>query len=323
MLEMQALRCRACGYRLSDSKTIPGVDRLHGSRGAFLVAICRACGSGVTLPVETSARLASFYPAGYGPYEDGGSGIVGLISSAIRWYQSRRLLARLPLSAIGELRAGRLVDVGCGRGDLAAALVKRGWDAVGVEPSASACAAARSRGIDARQGTLADVPLEPESYDVAILHHSLEHTPDPSGDLRKLSTALRPGGLVLITVPNFESWQRLRFADAWYHLDLPRHRTHFTAAGLRAALAEGGLAVESMTTSTSTVGLPATLQYAAVKRCLFPDGLGLRVASSLCVLTLPFTRLLDALRGGGDQLHAVAAVRLPRDVDHPHDDARR
>ena len=61
-----------------------------------------------------------------------------------------------------------------------------------------------------------------------------------------------------------------------------------------------------LTSSTSTVGLPATLQYALFGRCLFPGGLPLRVAAGLCVFVLPLARLLDRLGGGGDQLHAVA-----------------
>jgi len=141
---------------------------------------------------------------------------------------------------------------------------------------------------------------------VAVFHHSLEHTLDPLGDLTKACVALRPDGLALVTVPNFASWQRRLFRDRWYHLDLPRHRTHFTSAGLRIALQRAGLNVISVTTSSSTVGLPASVQYAVFGYCLFPDGLRLRVASGLCVLLLPVARLLDVVGGGGDQLHVVA-----------------
>ena len=303
-------RCLACDAPLVDPPALQGVDRLHRTRGEFEVVLCNVCGSGTTLPLETSARFASFYPGGYGAYEPSGQGMLGAISRTIRSYQGRRALLRAPLSAIRGVPSGRLVDVGCGRGDLAALFVDRGWGAVGVEPSESACAVARSLGVDARQGTLADVALEAGVYDAAIFNHSLEHTPDPVGDLAKVSGALRPGGLALITVPNFGSWQRLRFRDSWYHLDLPRHRTHFTEAGLRGAIERAGLKVESVTSSTSTVGLPATLQYALVGRCLFPRGLALQVSSGLCVLALPGARLLDSLRGGGDQLHVVA--RRPR-----------
>jgi SAM-dependent methyltransferase len=254
--------------------------------------------------------MAAFYPPEYGPYGEPTGRIFGAISGLIRGYQGRRALTRPPIGALRDSPAGRLVDVGCGRGDLAAVFVDRGWQAVGVEPSAAACEAARARGVDARQGTLAVVALEPAAYDAAIFQHSLEHSDDPARDLRQAAAALRPGGVALVTLPNFASWQRRRFRDRWYHLDLPRHRTHFTATGLRQALVRAGLEVESVSTSTSTVGLPATIQYAIAGRCLFPSGLGLRVASGLCVLALPVARLLDALGGGGDQLHAVA--RRPR-----------
>jgi SAM-dependent methyltransferase len=283
-----------------------GIDRLHGAPGDFSVAECLECGSGVTLPFARPDELGKWYPGEYGPYSPTGGGILGMVSRSIRWYQGRRSLFRPPLSLLRNAPAGRLVDVGCGRGDLAAEFVARGWQAVGVEPSAAACSVARSRGVDAREGTLGEIELETNSYDAAVFQHSLEHTTDPRRDLEKVSAALRAGGVALITVPNFGSWQRRRFRSRWFHLDLPRHRSHFTEVGLRRALEQAGLRVESTSTSTSTVGLPASVQYAVFGRCLFPGGLGLRVATGLCVLTLPLARLLDVLGRGGDQLHAIA-----------------
>lgn len=265
----------------------------------------------MTFPIVPAEGLAGFYPGEYGPYEEPAGRIAGIISRAIRSAQVRLAFRASPLRALRPLAPGRVVDVGCGRGDLAGAFVSRGWAATGIEPSAAACSVARRRGVDARQGTLADVPLEPSAYDAAVFRHSLEHTTDPLGDLAAVRTALRPGGLVLITVPNFSSWQRRGFRDRWYHLDLPRHRTHFTAAGLRAALERAGLEPVEMTTSSSTVGLPASVQYAVTGRCLFPGGMPLRVAAGLCALALPLTRLLDAAGGAGDQLHAVARRPLP------------
>ncbi len=152
---------------------------------------------------------------------------------------------------------------------------------------------------------MSDAALEPAAYDVAILRHSLEHLTDPVGDLRRVAAALRPGGLVLITVPNFGGWQARRFGSRWYHLDLPRHRVHFGPETLDRALDGAGLELVELGTSTSTVGLPASLQYAVAGRCLFPTGMPLRVASGLCVLAYPVAWPLDRI-GGGDLLHAVA-----------------
>jgi hypothetical protein len=54
---------------------------------------------------------------------------------------------------------------------------------------------------------------------------------------------LRPGGALVVGVPNLASVQARVGGRRWYHLDLPRHRTHFTPAGLQALLDAGGFDV--------------------------------------------------------------------------------
>ncbi len=294
--------CLACGGTLTEA--FSGVDRMLATPGEFDVATCSTCGSGTTFPLLEPDQLAALYPDAYGPFAETAGGLVQTISKLIRARQGRLALNRFPLAAIASRPPGRGLDVGCGRGDLAAEFVDRGWTMVGVEPSPNACDAARARGVNAREGTLGTVALEPGAYDMIVFQHSLEHTLDPEGDLEKVLAALAPGGLLAVTVPNFGSWQARRFTDRWFHLDLPRHRTHFTRDGLRRVAVNAGLDVQDVRTSTSTVGLPATLQYRLFGRCLFPGGLKLRVAAGLCVLTLPLARLLN--RGDGDQLHLFA-----------------
>lgn len=307
--DVARLRCPACGQALSTSSGFDAVDRLHGTDGQFRVLVCGRCRCGLTTPLATAQQLRAFYPAGYGPYEDPRNPAIRLISTVIRAWQARRGLATFPLRALRDRGAGRGVDVGCGRGDLAASLIGIGWQMAGVEPSAEAAANARSRGVDVRVGTLADVKLEPASYDAAVFRHSLEHTPDPLADLIATHAALAPGGLVAITVPNFSNWQPRRLRSRWYHLDVPRHRSHFTRAGLVMLLDRAGFEPLDVRTSTSAVGLPASLQYAIAGRCLFPDGLALRISTGLCALMLPLATIADRLGGAGDQLHAVARRR--------------
>jgi SAM-dependent methyltransferase len=298
--------CLACGASLDGAPGFPAVDRLHGTPGRFAVMVCPACGSGTTAPLVPASALEGYYPSGYGPYEDPANPMIRLISHVIRHRQTRQGLHSFPVSALRERGPGRGLDVGCGRGDLAAGLIGAGWRMTGVEPSPNAAANARARGVDVRVGTLADCPLDGETYDGGVFQHSLEHTVEPLGDLERIRDALVPGGLIAVTVPNFGGWQARRLRANWYHLDVPRHRAHFTQAGLERLLVRAGLEPVEMRTSTSTVGLPASLQYRVAGRCLFPDGLPLRVASGLCVLTLPLARLANRLGGGGDQLHAVA-----------------
>jgi SAM-dependent methyltransferase len=301
--------CLACGASVEHAPRLNGLDRLLGTPGEFAVAVCAACASGTTYPRLQAGELASLYPDTYGPYADADGRLAAAISRLVRALQGWLALRRFPLTSVAGRTPGRGLDVGCGRGDLAALLIGQGWSMAGVEPSPAACAAARARGVDARTGTLADVELEPGAYDLVVFQHSLEHTTEPERDLERVRAALAPGGIVVVTVPNFGCWQARRFRDRWFHLDLPRHRTHFTEAGLGRLLERAGLGLVRLETSTSTVGLPATIQYAIAGRCLFPGGLGLRVAAAACVAALPLARLADRVGGGGDQLHAVATAR--------------
>jgi 2-polyprenyl-3-methyl-5-hydroxy-6-metoxy-1,4-benzoquinol methylase len=261
---------------------------------------------GVTLPALDSEGLASLYPTNYGTHEMLLTGALGVVSRVVQRLQAWRGLRGVPMKRLAALPAGRLLDVGCGRGDLGVWFVRRGWSVVGVEPSAQACAVARTRGIDARRGTLAELESEPQAYDAIVFRQSLEHVADPADDLRRARRALRDGGVAIVSVPNFGSWQSRRFGGHWFHLDLPRHRFHFNAAALRMMLARAGFTAVETTTSSSSVGVPASIQYALAGRCLFRDGLKLRIAVVLCAPAAPFVWLVDRLAGGGEVLHAVA-----------------
>jgi 2-polyprenyl-3-methyl-5-hydroxy-6-metoxy-1,4-benzoquinol methylase len=301
------MSCPICGCALGEP-TIQSPDRLHGTPGRYGVARCHDCGAGITLPRVNDAQLSTYYPAEYGPYDERMSALERIASRMIRAFQAWSAMRSAPLSALRGLSPGRGLDVGCGRGDLASALVARGWSMAGVEPSPAACEAARGRGVDALCGTLSTIELEPAAYSAVLFMHSLEHTNDPVADLRAVAGTLVPGGLVLITVPNFGGWQARRFRGFWYHLDVPRHRIHFTAAALARALETAGFQTVAISTSSSPVGLPASLQYRRFGRCLFPAGFALRAALGLCALTVPFTSVLDRLAGPGDLLHAIAVL---------------
>ena len=305
MSAIEGSRCPVCAGELGEP-TIFAPDRNLRTSGEHCVAVCSSCGAGVTLPRLGDNELGAFYPTGYGAYDDTMPAIARVASRAIRALQGTVALRSSPLVALRGRPPGRGLDVGCGRGDLAVVLAGAGWTMSGVEPSEAAAAVATSRGIDARCGTLATISLAPSAYEAIVFRHSLEHMNDPVAAMRTAAAALAPIGLVLVSVPNFGSWQARRFSGCWYHLDLPRHRVHFTADALRRTLVGSGLEVLWLSTSSSAAGLPASIQYRVFGRCLFPTGLALRVASGLCALSLPLNAALDRARGGGDTLHAVA-----------------
>lgn len=285
---------------------IESTDYSRGGVGEFTVLVCSNCGAGVSRPIMGSAELASHYDSDYGPHQAISGPILTRISAAIRAWQSWRAFRTRPIAAVASDAPGRILDVGCGRGDLAGAFVSRGWEATGIEPSEVACEEARSKGVEAIAGTISSIELEPESQDVVIFNHSLEHVDDPVPALGLALRALRPGGRLLVSVPNFGNWQRRALGAAWYPLDLPRHRVHFTPAAMRVALERAGFEPGAISASTYSGGFGLSLQYRLLGRPLFRGGLGARVVPILATAPYPIVRLIDAMQGSGDVLHAVA-----------------
>ncbi len=89
--------------------------------------------------------------------------------------------------------------------------------------------------------------LDPaERFDLLLMIQVLEHLDNSSATLRALAARLKPGGKLVIGVPNFTSWQSRFGGDTWFHLDVPRHLHHFSLPGLTALIGQHGLAVESV-----------------------------------------------------------------------------
>jgi SAM-dependent methyltransferase len=81
------------------------------------------------------------------------------------------------------------------------------------------------------------------SFDVITLWHVLEHVARPVPLLERLVSLLRPGGVLVVSVPNFRSWQSRLFSGSWFHLDPPRHLVHFDRETLEECLRRAGLEI--------------------------------------------------------------------------------
>jgi 2-polyprenyl-3-methyl-5-hydroxy-6-metoxy-1,4-benzoquinol methylase len=156
---------------------------------------------------------------------------------------ARPLLARFDRQRLALVRTlapppARLLDAGAGRGRFVAAARLSGYDASGIEPAVRGPAAP-----DVERARIDEATIEPGSLDVVSLWHVLEHLDDPGSALDRIATWLRPGGGLVVGVPNLASLQARIGGERWYHLDVPRHRVHFTPGGLHALLRSRGFTV--------------------------------------------------------------------------------
>jgi SAM-dependent methyltransferase len=109
--------------------------------------------------------------------------------------------------------------------------------------SKEAATHARGLGLPVLTGTLERVAFPDDEFDLVIMWHVLEHIHTPGAMLREVSRILKPGGTLLVAVPNFDSLEAGFSGPGWFHLDVPRHLTHFTPRTLRSVLDQAGLQV--------------------------------------------------------------------------------
>jgi len=197
----------------------------------FELLRCAACGTALT----------GGDPPGPDAYEQGiyapGSPRAAPLTAALQRLASNQP-ARL-LEQAGMPPRARVLDAGAGGGRLVAELGRRGHRAYGIEPSARSRERALAAGLDVRDETLDS--HEASGLDAVVLWHVLEHLDHPRGALERVRGWLRPGGLLLVGVPNVASTQARIAGPGWLHFDAPRHRVHFTPRGLAEILGATGL----------------------------------------------------------------------------------
>ena len=215
---------------------------------------CGTCGFLFTQDIPDENEIGEYYQsAGYLPHA---SGAAGLLATAYRLV--RRIALRqkknLVCRTAGRSR-GTLLDIGCGTGEFLHTMKKAGWDVKGVEPSEAARQHAKTR-YDLDVSPPSDLPELPDaSFDVITMWHSLEHVQDLRGYLTKIRSLLNAKGLLLVAVPNADSFDASHYREFWAAYEVPRHLHHFTPATMKQWLDKYGLHLETM------MGMPFDAYY--------------------------------------------------------------
>jgi 2-polyprenyl-3-methyl-5-hydroxy-6-metoxy-1,4-benzoquinol methylase len=243
-IEWEEANCLLCGGRRW-SQVMEGPDTMPGSPGLwFAVVQCQECGLCFTNPRPSEGSIEHFYPAAYWPRRapsprerKGDPAWPGR-----RWQRLRQ--ERRTVTWYGR---GRLLDFGCGGGTFLQRMHRLGWAVTGLDMSAAAAERIRAHlHLPVLEGSLPHPDLEPASFDVITMWHSLEHVHRPRQVLQGAFDLLAPGGRLLVAVPNIDCLPFHWFRESWYGLDLPRHLTHFSPRTLQWMLERSGFRVQSL-----------------------------------------------------------------------------
>ena len=222
--------CPVCGGELAPWRWVPASEPTLGPV-RFELRRCANCRSAVTL----GAAAADLHETG--AYRPGQPRLYRALAPLLGAFDRRRL------TMLGAAPGARLLDIGAGRGRFVAAARAAGYDAFGIEPSIRGVQAAAAIGAPVSQATIEQARVAPGSLDAVTVWHVLEHLACPDAGVEQPASWLRPGGRLLVGVPNLASLQARIGGEHWYHLDVPRHRVHFTPAGLHELLRRHGFEI--------------------------------------------------------------------------------
>lgn len=189
---------------------------------------CERCGHGFS-PVGVSEAVLQRW------YEQAPADTSFLADEEARRRTARRVLGRLKQFVQPP---GRLLDIGCGPGFFLDEARRGGWEVAGVEPSRWARTFAQER-LDLAQvweGSYERVSqLVAGSYDVVTAFDVIEHILEPERLLAAFQHVLRPGGVLVLTTPQFDSLVARIAGRRWYCI-FPAHLHYFSTLSLQSLL---------------------------------------------------------------------------------------
>lgn len=159
-----------------------------------------------------------------------------------------------------DIGKGKILDVGCGDATFLLTLKGMGWQAYGTEISPLVAEKAREKGLDVICSDLLSTDYKNNFFDLVRMWSILEHIHDPSAYLKKVYDILKPGGIVLIQLPNFRSFASFIFGKRWSGLDVPRHLYHFNKRTLKEIAEKQGFKTQNIhTISVGTIAASLNL----------------------------------------------------------------
>ncbi|MEK7546577.1 MAG: class I SAM-dependent methyltransferase [Patescibacteria group bacterium] len=277
------INCKACG---SLQVLFLFSSKINNNK-SFSVFRCETCGAGFLDPQPDFKEIEEkYYAADYHAYQLKPAEKLNLLEGAKKFikkcclagflkYGRPHLYHKIFYSFFLRMsfypiyvRQGKVLDVGCGAGKYLGYLKELGWDTYGLDISRLAVdITTRANVGKIYSGDLEHNELPRNFFNVINFNHVFEHLPNPDKMLAEARKLLKPGGEIIIVLPNFSSLAAKVFKRNWGGFDIPRHLFFWNEKSLKIKLESCGFEVKKVFYSDTFRGLVAGLSY-----WIFGDG---------------------------------------------------
>jgi 2-polyprenyl-3-methyl-5-hydroxy-6-metoxy-1,4-benzoquinol methylase len=237
---MEVVNCILCDSRESDSLFVLTDLWLERENVQASFVCCKGCGLIYQNPRPNFSEMNQHYPKTYEVFSKGTENKKSFLFDYGMEKRSKLITE--------EITGGKLLDIGCANGTFLLWMKqKKGFEVFGVEISEHASKYARDLGLTVITGTLNDAKFQNNYFDIITMWDVLEHFHNPLDTLIEANRILKPGGIVVIRVPNHHSIDSRLFGRYWAGYDAPRHLYVFNNKTITSILSKSKFKIERKT----------------------------------------------------------------------------
>ncbi len=241
MEHLENISCPSCGHTESKLHTKVKDHFLTGEN--FELVQCESCSLVYTQNRPLFEKIGDYYKSeDYVSHSSTKKGIVNRAYNVVRNYTLGK-----KVKLISSLTSGtHLLDIGAGTGHFLKRAKDEGFTVLGLEPDPDA------RKVAKELNDVELLPLESLSkldasrFDAITMWHVLEHVYDLNSELESILATLKDGGVFVVAVPNYTSYDANHYKEFWAAYDVPRHLYHFEPKTITKLVESKGLKFEKM-----------------------------------------------------------------------------
>lgn len=266
---MEVVACDLCGS-MEHTFYLESRDFVNRKEGVFSVVRCRGCGLIFTNPRPDKREILDFYPdsTAYYVFHERDVRplrvITGKYKLLLKYFKGYfpeepstvyHKIFLYPIYLIKKYKfsmnavpdyvpGGTLLEIGSSFGKFLHSMRDLGWNVKGIEMNSEAVATCKKAyGIDLICQDIDSVSFASNTFDVVIMRMVLEHVFSPDRTIERISRWLKPGGQLLIVIPDISGLEARIFGRYFYGLQVPNHLYHFSPESITKYLSKHGLKV--------------------------------------------------------------------------------